>query len=143
MTRSAWPFRPRDSLRGAVVLASAAVILTIVAVATGDGSPSRSRAIAFSGTIACGAALTGWGVTRWPWRSASLAVAASLAGVVARIMIPLAALAWLQTSGSDLRAAGADRWLVVFYLTLLATDIALTIMDGARNRPTGGGRAEN
>ena len=42
--------------------------------------------------------------------------------------LPLVAMGWLQTAGGWLREAGADRFVMVFYLALLATDILLHIM---------------
>jgi hypothetical protein len=51
-----------------------------------------------------------------------------MAGLLLRIMIPLAALAWLQTRGTFLALAGAGGLLTALYLTLLATDILLHIM---------------
>jgi hypothetical protein len=51
-----------------------------------------------------------------------------MAGLLLRVMIPLAALAWLQTRGTFLALAGAGGLLTALYLTLLATDILLHIM---------------
>jgi hypothetical protein len=51
-----------------------------------------------------------------------------MAGLLLRVMIPLAALAWLQTRGTLLALAGAGGLMTALYLTLLATDILLHIM---------------
>jgi len=45
-----------------------------------------------------------------------------------RIFLPLAAMGWLQAGGSGLREAGAGKFLLIFYLAVLATDILLHIM---------------
>jgi hypothetical protein len=117
----------RTTRRGAVVLLGVLTAVVTVALAAGDGSPSFHRAVAFTAAVCGGAALAGWFVSRWPCRSPATAVAASLAAVLVRLAAPLAALAWLQSGGEALRAAGADRLLVSFYLALLATDIVLNI----------------
>jgi hypothetical protein len=119
---------PRRTTRvGAGVLLGALLAVVLVALAAGDGSPSFHRAVAFTAAVCGGAALAGWIVSRWPCRSPATAVAAGLAAILVRVTAPLAALAWLQSGGETLRAAGADRLLVSFYLALLATDIVLNI----------------
>jgi hypothetical protein len=117
----------RTTLVGAVVLLGILLAAVLVALAVGDGTPSFHRAVAFTAAVCGGAALAGWIVSRWPCRSPATAVAAGLAAILVRLAAPLAALAWLQSGGETLRAAGADRLLVSFYLALLATDIVLNI----------------
>jgi hypothetical protein len=118
---------PLTTRIGAGVLLGVLTAMVLVALATGDGSPSFHRAVAFTAAVCGAAALTGWLVSRWPCRSPANVVAASLAAVFIRLAAPLAALGWLQRGGETLRAAGADRLLVSFYLALLATDIVLNI----------------
>jgi hypothetical protein len=117
----------RTTRIGAVVLLGVLTAMVLVALAAGDGSPSFHRAVAFTAAVCGGAALAGWIVSRWPCRSPATAVAAGLAAILVRVTAPLAALAWLQSGGETLRAAGADRLLVSFYLALLATDVVLNI----------------
>jgi hypothetical protein len=123
----------RTTFSGAVVLLGILGVAVLITLSTGDGTPSLYRAVAFTATVCGAAALTGWLVSRWPCRSPATAVAASLAAVLVRLAVPLAALAWLQTGGVNLRAAGADRLLAVFYLALLASDIVLNIMCGEKH----------
>lgn len=125
---------------GLVVLGTVLGMAVLGAAWTGDGSPSRSRAIAFSAAVCGLAALGGWIVARWPVRTPGMAVAGGLAAVALRLALPLAALGWLQTYGRDLRTVGADRLLLIFYLALLATDVALHMMVTTR---TGRRRGEN
>ena len=51
-----------------------------------------------------------------------------------RLFLPLVALGWLQSAGGGLREAGAARFLLSFYLPLLAADIFLHMI-GSQNRP--------
>jgi hypothetical protein len=119
---------PRRTTRvGAGVLLGVLLSVVLVALAAGDGSPLFHRTVAFTAAVSGAAALAGWIVSRWPCRSPATAVAAGLAAILVRLAAPLAALAWLQSGGETLRAAGADRLLVSFYLALLATDIVLNI----------------
>lgn len=143
MTASPHSARRRWTIGGGLTLGAVAVGVALLALAAGDGSPSWRRAVAFSGVVCGSAALTGWGAARWPHSTPAMTVAGGLAAVVLRIMPPLAALGWLTTAGGDLRAAGADRLLVVFYLALLASDIALHIMERGRGGSPGGGNAAN
>lgn len=125
---------------GILVLATVLGVAVLGAMWVGDGSPSRSRAIAFSAGVCGLGALGGWIAARWPKRTPGMAVAGGLAAVALRLLLPLAALSWLQTEGRALRSAGADGLLLVFYLALLATDIVLHMMGAWR---TGRSRGEN
>lgn len=118
----------RGTALGVVVLLAVLSAATLLTLSTGDGTPSFRRAVAFT-TAVCGvASIGGWLISRLPCRNPATSVAASLAAVLLRLTIPLAALAWLQTEGEALREAGADGFLVVFYLLLLAADILLNIL---------------
>ena len=64
-----------------------------------------------------------------------------LAGTVLRFLPPLATLGWLSTdAGAALRAASARELLLFFYLSMLGSDIALTI---ALSRGVTGNRGRN
>ena len=120
--------RRRAAVIGTSVLLAVLAAAVGVALAAGDGTPSSCRAVAFTAAVCGGGAVGGWLISRFPCRNPATTVAAGLAAVFFRIATPLVALAWLQTGGQALRTAGADRFLVVFYLTLLATDIVLNIL---------------
>ncbi len=112
----------------AVVLAAASSL----AVATGGKEPRLGEAVGFAAAVCLFGGFGGWIVARWPARNPAIAVAKGLGAVTLRIFLPLVALGWLQSGGGWLRAAGADRFLLFFYLALLATDIVLHII-GSRN----------
>lgn len=118
----------RRTMIGVVVLLAVLSAAATVTLFAGDGTRSFRRAVAFTAAVCGTASIGGWLIARVPFRAAATGVAASLAAVVLRLAIPLAALAWLQTEGEALREAGADHFLVIFYLLLLATDIVLNIL---------------
>jgi hypothetical protein len=128
---------------GLAVLGTALAAAAGIALWRCDATASCRRAIAFSAVVSGGGALAAWAVSRWPSRHPGKAVATSLAAVALRIFVPLAALAWLRTGGRDIHAAGGDRLLLGFYLTLLATDILLNIMEAAGSARRHGREAEN
>lgn len=135
--------RHSASLVGAVALACVAACVALIALACGDGSLSWQRTVAFSGGLVLTGCLAAWFIGRWPHRSPAMAVAGGLAAVVVRIMVPLAALAWVRFSDTGPRPAGADLLLLVFYLPLLATDILLNIMEMKRSGRASGGNGAN
>lgn len=110
-----------------------------VAIASGNAAPRLAEAVAFAATVCLVGGVGGWIVARWPTDKPALGVAKGLGAVGLRIFLPLAALGWLQGAGSGLREAGGDRFLLVFYLAILATDILLHIIGGSR---LGGNRRE-
>lgn len=112
----------------AVVLAAASSL----ALATGGKEPQLGQAVGFAAAVCLFGGFGGWIVARWPVRNPAIAVAKGLGAVTLRIFLPLIALGWLQSGGGWLRAAGADRFLLFFYLALLAADIVLHII-GSRN----------
>jgi hypothetical protein len=116
------------TLFGTAVLAAVLAGTSGLAIATRGKTPRTSEAIAFAATICLAGGVGGWVVARWPTVNPALGVAKGLGAVTLRIFLPLAALGWLQTGGSGLREAGADRFVLIFYLALLATDILLHIM---------------
>lgn len=120
--------RTRSAVIGTVVLLAVLAGAVLVALAAGDGTPSSRRAVAFTAAVCGGGAVGAWLISRWPHRQPAIMVAAGLAAVFFRLAMPLAALAWLQTDGQALQAAGADKMVAGFYLALLATDIVLNIL---------------
>lgn len=131
MTAPKQPAGLRWTLIGTAILATVLLGATAVAIATAADTPHSAEAIAFAATICLIGGIGGWIVARWPTGNPALGVAKGLAAVTLRIFLPLAALGWLQAGGDGLRAAGADRFVLIFYLAMLATDILLHII-GAR-----------
>jgi drug/metabolite transporter superfamily protein YnfA len=123
----------RGTVAGVVVLLITLTAAILFALATGDGTPSFRRAVAFTAAVCGVGAVGGWVISRWPHRNPANAVAGSLAAVFLRLAVPLSTLAWLQTGGQAFRAAGGDRLVATFYLLLLATDIVLNIMMAKKN----------
>ncbi|RLS82457.1 MAG: hypothetical protein DWI05_03345 [Planctomycetota bacterium] len=130
------------TLRGAVILLAVLALLAGGAIA--HGGPSRAggaewqRAVAVVAGVCGASSLGGWFVARLGAGGAALAVSGSLGGIVLRLVLPLLLLGWLSVDPATapgagrLREAGAGGLLVVFYLTLLATDILLHIMWGPK-----------
>lgn len=119
-------------IKGLVIPTAVVLVAASVALATGPASPERTRAIGFAATICFAGAFGAWLVTLFPVSSAASRVAAPLAAVSLRIFPALVALGWLQTRGAGLRAAGADRMLVGFYLAMLAAEVIRAIIEGRR-----------
>lgn len=128
---------------GAIALAIVQTAAIAIAIASGDGSPSWHRAIAFSAAVTSVGSLGGWLLARWPIRAPSAAVAAGLAAVAIRILLPLGGLAWLQAGGRAMSDVGAGGLLAAMYLALLATDVILHIMGRSRTPPPRGPTAKN
>lgn len=125
-------YRPRTSTiwtaMGTGVLLAVLVPAVVVSIATSARTPRTLEAVAFAATTCLCGGVGGWVVSRWPTRNPALGVAKGLGAVGLRIFLPLAALGWLAFGGRELREAGADRFILVFYLLLLATDIFLNII---------------
>ncbi|MFM7185835.1 MAG: hypothetical protein ACKO4Z_13835 [Planctomycetota bacterium] len=119
-------------------LAAPATVVVAAAIAWGldHRTPERQRAIGFAAATCLVGGVAAWLVGLRPGRSPAERVSTGLAPVALRLLPALAALAWLQTSGSALRAAGAGHLLLVFYLAALAVDLARIIMGPSRR---GGG----
>ena len=128
MTAPKWHAEFGWTLFGTAVLAAVLASAAGLAIVAGGETPRTSEAVAFAATICLAGGVGGWVVARWPSRNPALGVAKGLGAVTLRIFLPLMALGWLQTGGTGLRAAGADRYVLIFYLALLATDILLHIM---------------
>lgn len=126
---------------GALVLVAVLVLAFAFALATGGREPARLKAIGSMAGICLAGSLAAWLVARSAPADPGRAVAAGLGAVFLRLFPPLATLAWLRSAGAELLEYGAAEWLLIFYLSLLATDILLHIMVsgaavGGRKRPT-------
>ncbi|MEN9666835.1 MAG: hypothetical protein RLZZ326_3198 [Planctomycetota bacterium] len=132
----------KKTLLGALILLAVLVLLAAAAIAHGGptrlGGPAWLRAVAVVAGVCSLSSLGGWFVARLGAGGAALAVSGSLGGIVLRLVLPLLLLGWLSVDPAtapgavSLREAGAGGLLVVFYLTLLATDILLHIMWGPK-----------
>lgn len=130
----------KKTLQGALILFAVLVILAAAAIAHGgptrQGGPEWLRAVSLVAGVCGASSLGGWFVARLGAGGPALAVSHSLGGIVLRLVVPLLLLGWLSVDPATapgagrLRDAGAGGLLVVFYLTLLATDILLHIMWG-------------
>ncbi len=139
MTTPNQDFRERGwTIVGAAVLAAVLAGAAGLVMATGGDAPRRREAVACAAAICLVGSLGGWLIARWPSTTPSMGVTKGLAAVALRIFLPLAGLGWLQAGGRDLREAGADRFLLVFYLALLATDVLLHMIGGPYRRGIGG-----
>ena len=125
------PKRPAElgwTLLGTAVLAAVLAGAAGLAIVAGGETPRTSEAVAFAATICLAGGVGGWIIARWPTSNPASGVAKGLGAVTLRIFLPLVAMGWLQAGGGWLRKAGADRFVLIFYLALLATDILLHIM---------------
>lgn len=119
-----------------VSLASPAVILVGATAAwfLGPATAGHRHAVLFAAAVCLTGSIVAWTVGLGSSRSAAGRVSVPLAALGLRLFPALAGLGWLQAAGADLRASGADRLLVFFYLAALAADLVLIIM-GAIGRP--------
>lgn len=124
------------TLGGAAVLAAVCAVGLAVALVLGPSDPEY-RGLAGVVAAAClGGGLGAWLLARLGDRLAAdpssgrsgLAVAAGLGGITLRIVPPLVILAWLRGGGAARPPQGIDHLLLGLYLSLLATDIVLTII---------------
>ena len=100
----------------------------------GGETPRTSEAVAFAATICLAGGVGGWIIARWPTSNPASGVAKGLGAVTLRIFLPLVAMGWLQAGGGWLLEAGADRFVLIFYLAMLVTDILLHIMGDCERR---------
>lgn len=112
------------------------VAAAAIAWALDHGTADRRWAILFAAATCLGGGLAGWIAGQRPAHTPAERVAAGLATIALRLLPALAALAWLQTSGTALRAAGGGELLLLFYLAALAADLARIIIVSR-----GGGRS--
>lgn len=121
---------PHGRLGGSLILLAILAAAAITALVVGPRGPRRLDAVVFAAAVAGVGSVAGWLASRRMASSPAGAVGGGLAATALRLAPPLAGLAWLSTAGGELRRAGADSLLVIFYLTLLATSIFLDIIGG-------------
>lgn len=137
------------TLGGAAVLVAVWASGLAIAAAYGVAELPCRGTVSVVAAVCLAAAVAGWLLARLGDRLAAnpsagrhgLAVAIGLGGVALRLLLPLAMLAWLRSTVGGATAAGADRMLLGLYLSLLATDIVLTIIGRSRSAP-GRGHSE-
>ncbi|MGI9178869.1 MAG: hypothetical protein ACR2IT_13560 [Pirellulales bacterium] len=110
-----------------VILAAA-----VAAVACGPGDAGHRQAVLFAATVCLAGSLGAWLVGRQPATTPAGRVTSALAAMALRLFPALVALAWLQTGGAAIRAAGGGELLVFFYLAALAADLVQTIVVSSR-----------
>lgn len=131
---------PSRTPRWAGRLGSSVILLAVLSFAVGltlawgPREPRRVAATVFAAAVAGVGSIAGRQASPRTGASPASAVGGGLMAMTLRIAPPLAGLAWLSTGGGELRQAGADSLLVIFYLALLATAIFLDIM-GSRTGP--------
>jgi hypothetical protein len=133
---------PAKTLLGSLILLAVLAAVSAIALIHGgpgrEGGPEWLRAVAVVAGVCGVSSLGGWIVARLGAEGPALAVSGSLGGIALRLLLPLLLLGWLSVdpttapAAGRLREAGAGGLLVVFYLTLLATDILLHIMWGPK-----------
>jgi hypothetical protein len=143
VTPRRWRSKPVSTGAGVAVLGAVLATGVAVAIAAGGDKPGWGAAVAFAAGVSLIGSVGGWLLAGWPTANPASGVAKALGAVAVRMFMPLIALGWLQTEGRELRGAGADRLLLIFYLALLATDILLHIMGGRNPRGFGGKNAVN
>ena len=122
------------TLFGTAVLAAVLAGAAGLAIVAGGETPRTSEAVAFAATICLAGGVGGWIIARWPTSNPASGVANGLGAITLRIFLPLVAMGWLQAGGGWLREAGADRFVLIFYLAMLATDILLHILRDCERR---------
>jgi hypothetical protein len=128
---------------GAAILVGALAVAAAAAWWLQGAQPGGPQAIGFAAAVCLAGSLGGWLLARRPQRTPAAAVAGGLGAVAMRIMLPLATLAWLQVNDGPMTGAGAATLLLVFYLVMLATDIALHVAAGRMPRVDRGGERPN
>lgn len=122
--------RSRSLVGAAILVATAAVTAGAACIGGSMDTPGAPAAVGFAAAVCLAGSLGGWILARWPAAIPSRRVSQGLAGSAVRLFLPLFALGWIETSSPRLRDAGAAKWLLIFYLVLLAVDIFLTIIGG-------------
>lgn len=117
---------------GPLIALPAILAAALAAVVFGPGDAGHRQAVLFAATVCLAGSLGAWLVGRQPASTPAGRVTTALAAISLRLFPALVALAWLQTGGAELRAAGGGELLVFFYLAALAADLIRTIMGGSR-----------
>ncbi|MEY3205417.1 MAG: hypothetical protein RLZZ21_1748 [Planctomycetota bacterium] len=139
------------TLGGAAVLVAVWASGLAIAAACGAVELPWKGTVSVVAAVCLAGAVGGWLLARLGDRLAAnpsagrhgLAVAVGLGGVAVRLLLPLAMLAWLRSTAGGAAPAGADRVLLGLYLSLLATDIVLTIIGRAGSAPGRGHSGAN
>jgi len=120
--------RPASAFRGFVVGAATLGVMAGGCWALAPSQPTRNRAILFALAVCLVGTAGAAAAAAIPTTTAATRAAVPLLGIGWRLGPALVALAWLQSGGSDLRAAGAATFLAAFYLAALAADIVRIII---------------
>ena len=132
------------TLFGTVVLAAVLAAAAGLAMTGGADHPRKGEAVGFAAAVCLVGACGGWIIARWPTANPALGVAKGLGAITLRLFLPLVALGWLlQSAGGGLDEAGAARFLLSFYLPLLAADILLHIIGSQNHSGIGGKKRVN
>ena len=132
----------RGSSWGGIAVAIAAIALAVaVAWLIGPDTPDRRQALGFAAATCIFGSVAAWATGLRPAGTAAGRAAIPLAAMALRLAPALVALAWLQSGGARLRAAGAGELLVACYLAALGADVVRIIIGGRNSspRPRGGG----
>jgi hypothetical protein len=123
----------QTALLGAAVLAVFGLVGPIAGYVFGTKSLAAAAA---AGLLCYAGALVGM-VIRHSSKLSLLPVAAFLAGMSARMGIPLVSAFAIHLHRGPLAEAGLLYYLVVFYLVTLAADVALSLPNGRQPSPAG------
>ena len=128
---------------GIIVPVAVVAVLAVAAVAASPTTPGRGRAVAFAAGVCSLGCAAAWAVGQVRPTSPAGRVTAPLAATSLRLAPALVALAWLQTGGRTLAAAGAGEFLVGLYLAALAAEVIRMIIRGRAGARRRGGTDAN
>lgn len=132
---------PASSWTGLGLSVGVLGVAAMICRGIGPDEPQRTAAIAFAAAVCLAGTVGAWLAASRPTDTAIARTVVPLSAMAMRLVPALAALAWLQTAGAAMRAAGAGRLLVIFYLATLAVDVIRTIIGRGNpdRRPRGDG----
>ncbi|MBU6277544.1 MAG: hypothetical protein KGQ61_12980 [Planctomycetes bacterium] len=113
------------TLAGAMALAAAAAAVALAQRQFAAGQPGGDAAIGLACAATLPGFLLGWFVSRQPFSTAAMGAAAGLAGILIRMVVPLAAIGWASIRPPDAATVAPAGYVLGAYLALLATDIGL------------------